>query len=151
MKEKLPLPRAAFDYDLSIKGQEAAADRAAFEADLPDPPEPRKFTAKSEEKRLRDIAERRYQGDRVDYCQHLRVDLSYGYRIVPLDELSRGQRQIRAASLKAAAERRTKRRNEGGTRVPAKYLHKLGGRPEDMTNSEAAWFYGRRPVGWWSA
>lgn len=63
-------------------------------------------------KRKRKTALRASQGDRTDWKQHL--DMAPGCRHVPDDKMTLAKKRIRSASIRAAAVRRTKRRDELG-------------------------------------
>lgn len=142
------MARAPFDYELSIAGQETAADRAAYEAELtPAPRRPSKTTA---EQRRKESEARASRGDRIDYRRHLLINLPPDYRIVPNEEMTQAAKRRRTASLQTAAERRTRVRQEGGTKVRGRDFFRSGkaeGHPE-MTPWEDRWFRGWRPEGW---
>lgn len=99
-----------FDKAL-LEHERAVSDTDDIYADLP--AVPIKGT-KSEEKRRRDNTERAGQGDRTDWKRHLHVDLPPGYRLVPDNHLGMAKKLARTKSLKAAAVRRTKLRDETG-------------------------------------
>ena len=74
---------------------------------MPEPPvTSARGTSKTEEKRLRDLMERASQGDRTDWESHLRRHTPKGHKVVPNSQLAQKMKLRRAASLKAAAERR---------------------------------------------
>lgn len=143
------MARAPFDYELSIAGQETAADRAAYEAELPKAP---RSATKSEAKRVRDIAARAGQGDRTDWRLHLKVHLPTGYRLTPDTDLSHAAKMARTASLKAAAKRRTKRRNSGGAPLARRSQYRSASRNGDPEPTFDEWRWERRSRldGWWS-
>ncbi|NLS01988.1 hypothetical protein HGP14_01210 [Rhizobium sp. P32RR-XVIII] len=121
------MARAPFDYDLHIQGVDNAIDRETFEAETP-ALKVRRSTTKSTDKRRRDNAQRAGQGDRTDWKLHLYVDPQRGFRLVPDAQLSVAKKLARAKSLKAAATRRTRIRDERGV--------VLNPRP---TDGDAAW------------
>jgi hypothetical protein len=144
------MSRQAFDYDLHIQGQENAIEREQVEAELP-PIETPKDKAKAKKTGERSAA-RANQGDRTDLTLHLKVNLPGGYRVIPNAELEHSVKLARTRSLKAAAERRTKRRDEGGTVVHRRDKHRSGeaSGPRQFTFIEDRWFNGWRPPGWFS-
>ena len=107
-----PMARTPFDYDLHIKGVENAIDKESFEVGLPALATP--ASDKAERNRRKASSDRAGQGDRVDWKRHLGFGLPRRYRLVPDECLNHSTKVIRTRSLRAAAERRKRVRDEHG-------------------------------------
>lgn len=109
------MPRTPFSDHLHVMGVEKASDEDSFHTELEDISPP--IDADVIERRRKDAERKAVSKERNIYRNILREDTPPGYRVVPNDRLSQSSKLARAASLQAAAERRTRKRKEGGVTI----------------------------------